>query len=87
MAIFGGAKRYVTAIILGALAPFVVAVILVQRLGRKKATIQLRRLKKNLGPQIDKVVDERERWRSELSIGEMIDWALQSSIFNPGQKK
>jgi hypothetical protein len=87
VAVFGGVKRYVTAMILGALAPLVVAVILVQRLGRKKATIQLRRLKKNLGPQIDKAVEERERWRSELAIGEVIEWALQSSAFNPRPKK
>ncbi len=72
---------------LGASAPLVVTAILVQRLGRKKITIQARRLKANLGPQFDRVAEERERWRSDLSIGEVIEWALQSPCSLPGRNR
>jgi hypothetical protein len=81
-----GVKTYATAMICGAAAPVVVAAILAQRAGRKRVTIQARRLMKNLGPQVERVSDERNRWRSELALGEIIEWALNSPALNSRPK-
>jgi len=86
VAVAGGVKRHAGAMALGAAAPLVVTTILLQRMGRRKIVLQVRRLKTNLGPHIDRVAEERERWKSDLSVGEVIEWALQSPMFNPRPK-
>ena len=86
MTAIGGVKRSAAAILLGASAPLVVMVILAQRMGRRKVVQQARRLKTNLGPHIDRVAAERDEWRSDLSLGEVIEWALQSPLFSPRPK-
>ncbi len=72
---------------LGASAPLVVTFILVQRVGRRKVAVQARRLMTNLSPHVERVANERDRWRSELAIGELIEWALQAPALNPRPKR
>lgn len=86
MAAIPGVKTYATAMVLGASAPIVVAVILAQRVGRKKVAVQARRAMAKVGPQIDRAAEERQRWKNDLVIGELITWALESPVFNPRPK-
>jgi hypothetical protein len=79
-------KRHATAMALGASAPLVVSFILAQRLGKKKVVIQARKLKRAVGPQFDRVAEERGRWKSDLTFGEVLEWALQSPVLNPRPK-
>jgi hypothetical protein len=72
--------------VLGASAPIVVSIILAQRAGKKKVVIQARKLKRAVGPQFDRMAEERGRWKSDLTFGEVLEWALQSPVLNPRPK-
>jgi hypothetical protein len=86
VALIGGVKTYATAMVLGAAAPVVVAAILAQRAGRKRVTVQARRVMQKMGPQFDRAAEERQRWKNEVVLGELIEWALESPVFNPRPK-
>ncbi len=86
MAVTKQVKRHATAMVFGASAPVVVSIILAQRVGKKRVVIQARKIKRAVGPQFDRMAEERGRWKSDLSFGEVLEWALQSPMLNPGPK-
>ena len=86
VAVISAPKTYVTAMILGASAPLVVGFILAQRAGRKQVVRQARRAMEKMVAQFDRAAEERERWRNDLVFGELLEWALESPLFNPRPK-
>jgi hypothetical protein len=81
-----GVRALVVEVIIGLLGPFILIFILMQRSARRKMLRQFRLLAKRVSPQIDKVADERDRWRSELAKGEAFEWVMQFVANPPGRR-
>jgi hypothetical protein len=81
-----GVKTFAIEMILGLLGPLILLFILMQRGARRKMLGQFRLLAKRVSPQIDKVADERDRWRSELARGEAFEWVMQVVANPPGRR-
>jgi hypothetical protein len=77
-----GVKTFAMEFVLGLLGPLILIFILMQRSARRKMLGQFRLLARRVSPHIEKVADERERWRSELALGEAVEWVMQL-VSNP----
>jgi hypothetical protein len=86
MKLSSGVRTFAVEMVLGLLGPFILIFILIQRSARRKVFSQFRLLAKRVSPQIDKVADERERWRSELALGEAFEWVMEF-IANPTSRR
>jgi hypothetical protein len=77
MSISRGAKKLVLHGAIGSLAPLVLIGVLVQRVGRRRAVRMVGGAVTRLAPYKDRLVRERDEWRREISISEVLDWVLQ----------
>jgi hypothetical protein len=81
-----GVKTFAMEMVLGLLGPLILIFILMQRSARRKMLGQFRLFAKRVSPHLDKVADERDRWRSELAKGEAFEWVMQLVANPPGRR-